>query len=129
MATKRQGADRRRFPRIWLIGDLHGRPVRVNEPFVLLEMSLGGFSVESCIPFPTGAEHPFEFTSVGGTTVLRGVAIHCMRVDQGKGLPTYTCGFAFKEDGANDRAAIRLLMNALQDMLNLRESGEAVTGP
>ena len=71
------GIDRRRNPRIQLLGRLHGRAVALEVAVTVTEISLGGMAIETEIEFPPGAEHEFQLTLGDDSTVrLKGRVAH-----------------------------------------------------
>jgi PilZ domain len=86
--------DRRRNPRIQLLGRLHGRVVALEVAVTVTEISLGGMAIETDIEFPPGAEHEFQLTLGDDSTVrLKGRVAHSQKVG---GEPArYVSGIAF----------------------------------
>jgi hypothetical protein len=94
--------DRRRSPRVQLLGRLHGTMVSLDVPVDVIEMSLGGMSVETTISFPIGAVHTFSLTLGDGSTVeLTGTVRHCRNVAPSDAAPRYVVGFQFVDDGGD----------------------------
>ncbi len=92
--------DRRRSPRVQLLGRLHGTMVSLDVPVDVIEMSLGGMSVETSISFPVGAVHTFSLTLGDGSTVeLTGTVRHCRNVAPAGAEARYVVGFQFVDDG------------------------------
>lgn len=91
--------DRRRAPRIELLGRLHGHSVSLDVPVTVLEISLGGMAIETGLPFPVGAVHLFRLTLGDDSTVeLNGRVMHCRNVAPPDAAPTYVTGLQFVED-------------------------------
>ena len=44
--------ERRRSPRVELVGRLHGHDVSLDVPVVVRELSLGGMAIETTFSFP-----------------------------------------------------------------------------
>lgn len=110
------GRERRRTPRIQVMGRLHGRSVALGLPVRIREVGFGGFSLESSVPFPKGAEHLFRFTLDDGTVVeVQATSIHTMQVTT-PGGPSHFSGFAFS-DPDRSRAAIDRLMDAVTGVI------------
>jgi hypothetical protein len=73
--------DRRRNPRVAILGKLHGRAVTLDVAVAILEISLGGMSLETDIPFPVDAIHMFQLTLGDNTVVhLKGQVKHCQKL-------------------------------------------------
>jgi hypothetical protein len=90
--------DRRRNPRIQILGRLHGRIVAMDVAVTATEISLGGMAIQTEIPFPVGAIHEFQLTlGDESAVVLTGRIAHCQRVggDESGG---YLSGVEFIDD-------------------------------
>jgi len=97
--------DRRRAPRIELLGRLHGHVVSLDVPVTVREISLGGMAVETSFSFPAGVVHEFRLTlGDGAHVVLRGQARHSRSQSPQGRTPTYVTGFEFVEEEAGDSA-------------------------
>ena len=93
----RTGAERRRYPRARVLSALEGYDVGAGASVNVLEISLGGFSVESAVMFEVGSEQTFLFsTAEGAETMLRCVCRHARGV-QVTG-PRCVAGFEFLPD-------------------------------
>jgi hypothetical protein len=103
--------ERRQFPRLQVRPAAEGEQLLLPEPFEVRDVGLGGFAVESPIPFETGQEHPFEFTLPDGRQVtLRAVAVHSM----GTSRPThYVIGFAFIRTASQEPIIAELVNSVL----------------
>ena len=62
--------ERRRFPRIAILKQLHSQFVSVDVSIRTCEISTGGFLIESPVAFPAGGDHEFLFTRDDGVSVL-----------------------------------------------------------
>ncbi len=92
------GSERRRSPRIEILGRVHGQAVSLNVPLTVREISLGGMSFDVPVPFPIDAIHEFRLTLGDGSTVLlRGRVIYCRPFKHSDG-PMYVCGLHFVDD-------------------------------
>ena len=90
----RTGVERRRFPRARVLSTLQGYDVDADASVNVLEISLGGFSVESPVMFEVGSEQTFLFsTAEGAETMVRCVCRHT-RDTQASG-PRCVAGFEF----------------------------------
>ena len=93
--------DRRRNPRIQLLGRLHGRVVALEVAVTVTEISLGGMAIETEIDFPRGAEHEFKLTLGDDSTVrLRGRIAHSQRLAGDP--PRFLSGIEFIEEVDGD---------------------------
>jgi hypothetical protein len=88
-------AERRQFPRVKVMSMLHGYWVELDLPVTIRELSLGGFSVESAIPFPVGFDHTFLFSAADGReTLIRSCCRHSRMEETDRGT-TCVAGFEF----------------------------------
>lgn len=93
--------ERRRAPRAQILGRLHGRIVALEAQVDVRELSLGGMSILSEIPFPEGAVHQFELMLGDGARVAVSARARHSRVLPGDGEPRYITGFQFVDDEAD----------------------------
>jgi hypothetical protein len=102
------GAERRRAPRIEVLGRLHGHVVSLDTPVTVREISLVGLSFSAPIAFPIAAEHEFRLTLGDGSVVLlRGRVVRAEQGSTPEGRPTFVMGVQFLDDdapGAEDSA-------------------------
>jgi len=97
--------DRRRAPRIELLGRLHGHSVSLDLPVSVLEISLGGMAIQTGLPFPVGAVHVFRLTLGDDSTVeLNGRVMHCRNTAPTEATPVYVTGLQFVEDDPSETA-------------------------
>jgi hypothetical protein len=115
MSTSDHDSERRRTPRVSILPRFHGQIVKINDPFVLLEIGAGGFSVMSPVPFVAGETHMFQLLVDGHATALPAVAVHCLRVNRDHVWPDFVCGFA---TGLDLSAAVDLLQSMLPAPMN-----------
>jgi hypothetical protein len=107
--------ERRRSPRVGILPRYHGQIVKINDPFVLLEIGAGGFSVMSPVPFVPGETHMFQLLVKGQSTALPAVAVHCLRVNRDQAWPDFVCGFA---TGVDLSSAVDLLQSMLPEAVS-----------
>lgn len=99
--------DRRRAPRIELLGRLHGHSVSLDLPVTVLEISLGGMAIQTDLPFPVGAVHVFRLTLGDDSTAeLNGRVMHCRNVAPPDAMPSYVTGLQFVEDEPSETGPI-----------------------
>jgi len=113
-ATSRVVTERRAAPRVDVLGQLYGQAISPQVPLSVRNIGLGGFSTESLVPFPLGAQHDFRFAVAGHVAVqIRAVVIHRRPSYSADGLTAFVTGFAFVHDALHDTAAdIRMLLAA-----------------
>src|SRR6478672_1918179 len=100
--------DRRRSPRVPILGEIHVRLMPDGLPLAVLDLSAGGFAVQSVTPIERGTTMAFEFHSLHCPKfVLQAGNVHCLRVTA-DGEAWYIAGFAFDQwMPANDRRRIK----------------------
>jgi PilZ domain len=101
-ARRTSGRDRRRAPRIEVLSHFHGQSVTLGVPVTLLDISLGGFRIETSVVFPLGAIHEFRFTMSDGKAVeVRARVLHCGILSSARGVLRYSAGLEFVNGPAN----------------------------
>ena len=105
--------DRRRSPRIELLGRLHGHSVSLDLPVRVVQISLGGMAIETAVSFPVGAMHLFRLTlGDDSTTELVGRVMHSRNTAPEGATPVFTTGVQFVEgDGDESGGALGDLIN------------------
>jgi hypothetical protein len=92
-------SDRRRSPRIEILGRLHGHSVSLDVPVSVREISLGGMALETGFPFPVGAVHEFRLTLGDGSQIqLNGRVMHSRDLGTPGGQPAFLTGIQFVDD-------------------------------
>lgn len=95
--------DRRRSPRIELLGRVRGHIVSLDTPVVVRDMSLGGMSMESAFPFEVGSRHEFRLALGDGSLVLlRGEIRHSRNIGVPGGTALYLTGVQFVDEAPPD---------------------------
>jgi hypothetical protein len=90
--------DRRRSPRVAILGRLHGLVVALDVPVDVKDLSLGGMAIETPVPFPVNALQDFGLVMGDGSQlVLRGRILRCHDISHG-GMPMFSLGVQFLED-------------------------------
>jgi hypothetical protein len=111
---------RRRFPRLEVLGLVEGKRVPLDVPLTIRDLSQGGFSAESSVPFPPGTQHHFRFTTTNQNEVsLDATSVHCRLASVDRdGHYTYITGFEFVSDETTDKS-IAMLIDTLTSVLSL----------
>src|ERR1700680_2840896 len=92
------GRERRRTPRVEVLGRIHGRMVALDVPITVLEIGRGGFLMRTTVDFPIGATHEFRFTSANCVPlVLHARIVHTLRTSGGGNLGSYVMGLEFSD--------------------------------
>jgi len=107
-------AERRNDPRVKAMSLLHGYWVELDMPVRVIDISLGGFAVESPIPFPIGSEQTFLFsTGDGGETLVR-CECRNSRTTEVAGKTACIVGFKFLPQPEED---LQILADTVQRLL------------
>jgi hypothetical protein len=110
--------DRRRSPRIELVGSLHGRSVDANTAIKVREISLGGMAIETAVLLEAGAVHTFRLTLGDESTVdLAGRVMHCRLATDISDTTRYVSGVAFLDDDLQESPASSGDLGDLHDRL------------
>jgi hypothetical protein len=108
--------DRRRSPRIEILGQLQGHvvvPVPVS--VTVREISLGGLSMVSPEMFPVGAIHDFRLTlGDESSVVLRGRIVYSRPDAAPDGSQVYVTGVQFVEDDPGPASPVGDLIDKIR---------------
>jgi len=107
--------ERRRYPRIEILGRVKGvvRPLDVQ--ITLLNLSLGGFLMQTPNEYHLGETHEFQLTMAQTDPIVVSARIaHVMRVTV-EHKPLFLCGLEFVDSSAAN-SRIESLLSALQDL-------------
>ena len=109
--------DRRQEPRVVAGASLHAELVPTGLDCRVLDVSYGGFLIESPVPFSVGEEHEFLVTTADRhqAAVLTARAVYCHRRTASETAPTYASGFCFSDP---EDPSTRQVVFALLDRLN-----------
>jgi hypothetical protein len=106
-------SDRRRSPRVEVIGKVQGRVVSLDVPIVVREMSLGGMSVESPTAFEVGAVTDFLLTLGDGAGIeIYGRTVYT-RPLEGTLEPRFLSGIQFVDQDEATRQPVSGIMSKL----------------
>jgi len=90
------GPDRRRWPRVEVLGHIHGIVVPMNLQVALHDASFGGFAIDSPISFPVDGTHQFRFFLPDGPPVVLNARVaHCRPLPTTDGRNAYRVGLEF----------------------------------
>jgi len=104
------GSERRRSPRVELLGLVSGRLLRPGTAVVVRDMSLGGLATETPFPLERGTVHDLQLTLGDGAAVdLRARVMHCRNIAADGEEPKYFTGFKFVDDEGDETTAGEIL--------------------
>ena len=107
--------ERRRAPRVEVIGRLQGHVVALDLPVIVREISLGGMSLETPFAFPVGDLQHFVLTLGDGSTMsLAGRVAYCRSVSGAEDAPAFRTGIQFEDDAPEEPAAVGDLLERLK---------------
>jgi hypothetical protein len=105
-------AERRRYARLSLAGELQAELVPGGPALVVLDLSENGCSVEAKQDFKQLQDYRIRFfTAKRSHGVLRVINVHCLHASMATG-PVYFAGFQFAE--AADAVAIRGMLREVR---------------
>jgi PilZ domain len=95
--------DRRRAPRVEVLGRILGEIVSMDVPVQVREVSLGGLSFGSTISFTAGAVHEFRLTLGDDSDVLlRGRIVRSQERIEANGSRLFITAVQFIDDESRD---------------------------
>jgi len=97
-----ESTDRRRSPRVVLMGRVHGQLISANLPVEVRELSLGGMSIETREGFQTGSVLNFMLTLGDGAGVLVAGRVVYSRLLDGTDPAMYVSGLEFVDTDGED---------------------------
>jgi hypothetical protein len=94
------GAERRRSPRVEILGRVSGRLALPGTSLIVREMSLGGLATETSFPFERGSVHELQLTLGDGAAVdLQARVMHSRNIAADGEPPVFLTGFQFVDEG------------------------------
>jgi len=105
-------AERRQHVRVKLTARIVGRPLGVEESFLVEEASVGGFSIRSTTRFVPDSEYRFRLENESGqSTIIETMCRYCNTVGEGDGpLRRHHAGFQFLPQATR---RLRLILGAI----------------
>ena len=91
-------SDRRRSPRVEMIGQMHGRLASIDRQLVVRDVSLGGMSIETPVPLEPGSVLQFVLTLGDGAGVdVAGRIVRCIEATGPRGA-VFVSGVQFVDE-------------------------------
>jgi PilZ domain-containing protein len=100
----RPGPERRRAPRVEILGQVTGESLTLDEPVTVLDLSTGGFRVEMTGPMTTGEPHEFRFKLRDGVSVIVLARVVHQRAVSKRPSGTHVVGLEFLDGSAEAKA-------------------------
>jgi hypothetical protein len=107
--------ERRRAPRVEVLGRVQGHVVTLGLPVIVREISLGGMSLETPFSFPVGGLQHFVLTLGDGSTLsLAGRVAHCRSISGTEDPRAFITGIQFEDDAPEEPAPVADLLERLK---------------
>jgi len=114
-SVKPDGRERRKAPRIEMLGQIFGQVLSVDTPVTVLDLSTGGFSVETACAFRAGSQHQFRFAlEHGASLIVTAEVVHCRRRTAPSGKDLFVTGLKFLEN-PDTSAAVAHILDSIVD--------------
>jgi len=108
------GRERRKTPRIEMLGQIFGQVLSVDTPVTVLDLSMGGFSVETACAFRSGSHHQFRFSlEHGASVIVIAEVVHCRRRTAPSGKDLFVTGLKFLENPDTSAAVAYIIEQVL----------------
>ena len=112
-ATSVPKNERRRYPRIEILGRVKGVVRPLNVQISLLNLSVGGCLMQTSAEYSVGQTHEFQLTAPDFEAIIvRGRIAHAMRVTV-EHRPVFMYGVEFTEDPRRGAHSIESLIDLL----------------
>jgi hypothetical protein len=99
----RSARERRRSPRVEILGELTGESLTFDSPVTVLDFSTGGFRIETSVPLAIDDTHQFLFALREGISVfVLAKVVHTRPGRRGSG--THIVGLQFLDGSADAQA-------------------------
>ena len=112
-SKRRSGAERRRAPRVEILGQVTGESLTLDAPVTVLDLSTGGFRVETTGPLPTGEPHEFRFRLRNGISVIVLARVVHQRAVARRPSGTHVVGLEFLDGSAEAKASRTALVDRI----------------
>ena|SRR5688572_18583173 len=107
--------ERRRSPRVEVLGRLQGHNIALDLPVQVIEISLGGMSLETSFQFPVGDLQHFVLTLGDGSTLsLAGRVAYCRDVGGSDTARIFRTGIQFEDEASEEPAPVGDLLERLK---------------
>lgn len=106
----KRSSERRRAPRVDLVGKLQGELVSMDRPIAVREISLGGMSIETAEAFDIDSRHSFVLTLGDGAGVFVVGRVAYCRLTEREGGAVFISGIQFLDDDPAEPGEVEGLM-------------------
>jgi PilZ domain len=105
--------ERRRYPRVELLGQVTGQPLTFDSPVVVKDLSIGGFSIETSIPLRPGETHEFRFALGDSISIIVLATVKHQRPAAGRVPGRYVVGLEFLDKSGEAKAGRSVLIKRI----------------
>lgn len=105
--------ERRRYPRVELLGQVTGQPLTFDSPVVVKDLSIGGFSIETSIPLRPGETHEFRFALGDSISIIVLATVKHQRTAAGRVPGRYVVGLEFLDKSGEAKAGRSVLIKRI----------------
>jgi hypothetical protein len=111
-----------------VLGHLTGEPLTFDAPVTVLDLSTGGFSIETSAPLPSGDPYEFRFSLRDGISVIVLARVVHQRASTRRGGVTHVIGLEFLDGSAEARAGRAALVDRILAAAPKKRPALATTG-
>jgi hypothetical protein len=111
-----------------VLGHLTGEPLTFDAPVTVLDLSTGGFSIETSAPLPSGDPYEFRFSLRDGISVIVLARVVHQRASTRHGGVTHVIGLEFLDGSAEARAGRAALVDRILAAAPKKRPALATTG-
>ena len=114
-STRGTSQERRRFPRIEMVGRISGQVLPLSEPVIVLDMSRSGFAMQTRAMFPVGAVHEFRLVlpDMDAPLTISAQVVHSVQAQGVDGSIHYVSGLHFVDVNTVEARAFQAVITAL----------------
>jgi hypothetical protein len=114
-STKSKNQERRRYPRIEMVGRVTGEVLPQSEPVIVLDMSMSGFAMQTRDMFPLGAVHEFrlELPDMSAPLTISAQIVYSVPSQRADGSVHYVSGLHFVNVDTVEARAFQAVIAAL----------------
>jgi PilZ domain-containing protein len=105
--------ERRRYPRVELLGQVTGQPLTFDSPVIVKDLSIGGFSIETSIPLRPGETHEFRFALGDSISIIVLATVVHQQPAAGRAPGRYTVGLEFLDRSDDAKAGRSVLIKRI----------------
>ena len=114
-STTNTSHERRRYPRIEMVGRVTGQALPLSEPVIVLDMSRSGFAMQTRVVFPVGAVYEFRLVlpDMSAPLTISAQIVHSVQTKGAAGSVHYVSGLHFVDVNTVEARAFQTVVTAL----------------